>query len=200
MELELEDNNQIENIYINDLEEVKDIFANYDDCFKFLLLNVRSFSSLPKFDDYKQLLRDLGDMDFAISCETWIKESMKQLYMIPGYNAHFACRTEGYGGVAIHIRNEYQQRLVSEISNGYHILGVEIVLPTYGKILVIGVYFPPGQTNDQYDSFIESLEQVLSTTSARNIVIGGDLNIDIRVNNSRVDHWKNFLSSYSLRI
>lgn len=144
-----------------------------------LNLNAQSLSSIKKFDKFKELLSKINlNIHIIVVQETWFKEELTQIYQISGYNEIFSCREDGYGGVAIYVRDdiEYEQR---EIENGIY-NSVEIKLLNVfvnSKPATIYGYYRTYQT--RYNDFLHKLSDKLERFSNEPAICVGDSNIDL---------------------
>ena len=141
-------------------------------CTKILQCNVQSV--FKNKDEISRVLQQ-GNCVAAILSETWTALEMEdsKKYNIPKYHRILQSREDGYGGVAIYLRNDL----------GY----LPIQLPTLNKytqavairvlrlnIIIVSVYFSPSLTASQFEDDV--LKILDSVRNERRVIIGGDWN------------------------
>lgn len=197
-------NVKITNIECVDSLELKSILSiNKSLSLKMMLLNPWSINSLRKFNNFVMLLGYLdANFDIMVLPESWICESMKQLYNINGYNALHSCRDDtGKGGVVIYIRKEHvilDSKIIYE--HQYNIIQVDVKLNNSETMNIIALYRPPGMISTDVSYFLSRLEQLLSNNNMRKCVIMGDMNFDPKDNTMPIIRYLNILESFSFKI
>ena len=177
--------------YLNE-SEVFNIMHDKQNVFTILSLNIQSLNA--KIDELKIYIEklNLNNLHFSAICiqETWLKmDSDLSLLQVPGYNLiHKACSCSSHGGVAVYLKDCFNYNVleateVSEIYDGIF-LKVNTTNTNSGsnKQLVIGnIYRPPRDNLDNYNTFIEQIDNMLSSFQQSNneVVITGDFNIDL---------------------
>lgn len=158
--------------------------------------NVRGINDLNKFDDILQTI-DICKVriDVIVIGETWVSAVNSSMYNIPGYNSLFSCRDHSSGGLALFVRNDITQRLISNISvNGLHHIHVELAISGHSYD-VHGLYRPP---SFEFNNFYDILENILISANGNHpCFIAGDVNVPLNnANNNIVVKYKTLLQSY----
>lgn len=123
--------------------------------------------------------------------ETWYNEEKLELLNIKGYTpcSSFCRKAHGGGGVCILLRDEYEYKKIKEIET----LSVEMIFEICAielskfDMLIINLYWPDSDRGKEI--FYNSLEKLLNLLSTKykhkNIVLGGDFNVDFSNNNKK---------------
>lgn len=161
-------------------------------------LNVRSCSSIKKFDDVKGFLRYIDPknyFDFIILSETWFKEEEERLLALEGYVCHCSSRgNDGYGGVAVYVRSGIQHEMVRVVKMPFNTVEMSFSLEGSSNIVLLAIYRPPN--DDNFALFMNDLESRLRLVRGRGCVIAGDINVDIRNQSSKANTLIDTLQSY----
>ena len=143
-----------------------------------LSLNIQSINA--KFDQLKILLHLIQ--------ETWLRDdSNNALIYLENYNfISQGKKCSFYGGLAIYLHEKYNFKtvpspIISEIFEGQFIEISEVDTKRPTHILLGNIYRSPRDVLLNYKSFTEELALTFQTFKDRNydIIIGGDINIDI---------------------
>ena len=150
-------------------------------CFSAVHLNVQSLK--PKLDILETELRTFDVLAFS---ETWLNSSISNSDIeISGYSE--PCRKDrpdGYGGVAIYIKNNIPFKPRQDLSiTGLENLWVEILLPNT-RILLGVLYRSPSSGSNILDLIDNNFEAAVDT-GIDNIILMGDLNMDFNNSNTR---------------
>lgn len=135
--------------------------------------------------------------------ETWITTSKKDLLSIEGFNlASSFCRSEREGGgVCILLKNDEDCKERTDISN----LAVEsifeicaIELPKINVVLV-ALYWPDSKRQPEmfYESLSKLLQLLMIKDRIKNIIIGGDFNINILEQNNLTTRLLNLMKNFN---
>lgn len=179
-----------------DNENAIDILKNKQNAISILSLNCQSLPA--KFDQIKIYLRnfEIAHCPFTIMAlqETWLSNNHDvSLFQLDGYNLLYRpCSSSTHGGVAIYLRGniEYKVLSISSNSNIWDGLFVEIIINNENvnrKVIIANIYRPPRETIENYETFVNEIENIISINlnSYKEIVITGDFNIDLlKVGNS----------------
>jgi hypothetical protein len=192
---EYDDNNEDEmpNLYTHspyyNTDDALEVLVPKQNNFSLLSLNCQSLHS--KFNQLKIYLEYFAQSNyyFDIIClqETWIGDNHDvSLFQLADYTfLHKSSCCSTHGGVAIYLRQNLEYKILS--LNGtdgiWDGLFIEVNLSNYSrkKNVVIGnIYRPPRDSIDNYNTFINDFDEILSTAfgSNREIVIAGDFNLD----------------------
>lgn len=123
--------------------------------------------------------------------ETWLNKEKLELFNIKGYSprSSFCRKSHDGGGVCILLRDELEYKKMTDIESLskemiFEICAVEI--PKF-DMLVINLYWP--NSSREIEVFYSSLNQLLNSLSIKykhkNIVLGGDFNVDFNKNNKQ---------------
>lgn len=127
--------------------------------------------------------------------ETWLDEGEENMFNLRDYKSFNSIRKQQRGGgVAIYVRNVYSCKEVTTIQDTHEIQVVEIKMnnKTYNFVII----YNPNKPNAI--NMMESLSQVLESLGSSNIVLIGDLNIDINEKSDLTDNYIDFIQSYGL--
>ncbi|KAJ8726971.1 hypothetical protein PYW08_015368 [Mythimna loreyi] len=157
--------------------------------------NIRSVYC--NFDNFMVMLSTFKfELDLIILTECRLNTS-KPLPQIPNYDCHSTTRQMNQNdGVVIYVKNTLKPK-ISEIQlSQASCIQVDILNNT-----VLCIYRSPSHTN--IDSFLDSLSLHLDRLpSQKNIVIAGDININIRIKENETSHERtnrnNYLSMLSV--
>lgn len=160
--------------------------------------NIRSMRS--NFDSF---LTELAALDYIpkilILSEIWIKESEVNLYQIPDYILHIKTN-ENYkaGGIAIFIHSTVDHSQFSFAN----FVSADVIEVTFtasdSEFLLIAIY---KLHNFSSILFMDELNMYLSNKSInsfKNILIMGDMNINLLENNNLTDEYKIILANNGL--
>ena len=172
---------------------------NFEDKNNFVIFNhnVRSFAK--NFDELSVYLNDLNVViDVLVLTETWFSDF--NTCDIDGYNAFHTFRSDRRGGgVSIFVRETLKSRLLSEqscVTDFLECCSVEISgSSSMGDVIVNGVYRPPNSCEPKFNDRI--VEDLLSDSHNKKVIICGDLNIDIISPNVDAQNLMHTLSSFN---
>jgi hypothetical protein len=158
---------------------------------KIIQWNCRSVIS--KKTDLIQLINKYNPMVIALS-ETWLKPEF--LFRISGYNCVREDRPDGYGGVAILVKNNISFKCLSLPAHNldnFNAVGVQI-----DHISIISVYVPYASS----EVLSQDIEQLFSTLS-NSFIILGDFNCHHQIwgsglTNNNGEHLLEILDSHNL--
>lgn len=166
--------------------------------------NAQSCANLSAFDDIKYFLGKCKKrIDIVIISETWFKADQCGLYEMRGYKAIHDCRKgRRGGGLSMYIHNNWNicdaQLGILDTCNSIKASIVSRNATT--KLTAVGIYRPPLFDSTNTKKFLQSFEDLLSSTVTDCCLIGGDMNIDVDKNNSLVRNYNHLILSYGFRI
>lgn len=165
--------------------------------FKICSINVRSISSIDKFNKFKTIIAKLPCLPNIISIqETWISLDLVQLYNIPGYKSIHCCRADGYGGVSIFIHENLKFSVDFCESNNF----IDTIVVTINDLKIKGkpVKFMAFYRSQKCrkETFLLSLESFLNSYGRYPCISAGDSNIDVLHGNSS-EELLNLITNYS---
>lgn len=165
---------------------------------KSLLLNPWSISSLSKFDNFKELADYLDqDLDIMVLPKSWLQESTKNLYNIPGYSALHSCRGDvGKGGVSLYYKRNHTL-IDYETIYDHNCNIIRATLQMKGsKYTILAVYRPPPLTNLNMEPFLNRLESLFESFKTHKCIMLGDLNIHPTRNERIIKQYMELLECY----
>ena len=169
----------MESNYFYNVNSFNDYSKIYESHLTILSFNIRSISSISKFNQFRFELTKFNKIPDIIAIqETWFSENLINLYSIPGYNSAHSCRQDGYGGTSIYIRSELNF-FIKETSNKDFIDCVSICLPNIrlnNKPLVLSSIYRSQKCT--YDKFFDFIENALLSCGDTSCLFLGDFNID----------------------
>ena len=159
-------------------------------------LNVRSLNS--SFDHFANLVSD-GHFDIISLSETWLYSDFpSSLVDLPGYNLERFDRPSRGGGTCVYLKSHLKYKVVSLdhlINNDLEQLWV-IVKMNALKIGVGTIYRAPHLPVSSLDDLELTISDV--TMECDEIVIAGDINIDLLANSSGSRFLGRLLDTYNL--
>ena len=143
-----------------------------------IVLHIRLFNAI--FSDLSCLIDQLGKpIDIIAMLETWFTGDYIEDNV--GYDAFHSYRVDrAGGGVSLFIRKKLHCTcvpLLSQSSSILEMVGVTLLTEHNGKLNVICAYRPPAR--DKIADFNIELEVLLHIIRSSNIILCGDLNIDL---------------------
>nr|CAI5832947.1 unnamed protein product [Callosobruchus analis] len=161
----------------------------------FLSLNIRSiFTGLNYFKTYI----DSSDIDIITLTETWLNHQISsETVTLDKYKSLRADRGSRGGGVGVYIKKIINCRMIlSNISDYLEQLWINVKL--YDKSYVIGVVYRPPSSNisNCLTELEDTIVKLLPTSD--NLLITGDLNINILVPDRKTRLLYSFMESFNL--
>ncbi|XP_052751392.1 uncharacterized protein LOC128200806 [Galleria mellonella] len=144
-------------------------------------------------------------IDVICITEHNMMKSDTSLLKIPNYTlvTHYS-RGNRHGGSCILVRKNHRYKVMNEIeslsiSNIIECTGMEL---TDYNILIICIYRPPKVTQESYETFFETLNNLLSMYcfKKRKIVLCGDFNIDMLKADKYSFEFKQLLQGFNLKL
>jgi hypothetical protein len=181
---ELDNSLSIECHSLDNLEQCKG-FLTSSSRFKLLTLNIRSQQR--NFDSFLvSLVRINIEFDIIILTECWLTDG-SVIDKLPGYNAF---RTTKFfnksSGVVAYIKQSLSASAVEPPFDEANCLSIEIP----NDLTILCIYRSPSVTN--LEKFLNSLDSTLNQVSSRQIIVAGDINLDLMDNRSS----STYLSDY----
>ena len=170
-------------------------------------LSVLNFNigSLPKkYDGFLVLLGQLKfKFDIIVLTETWLKESNKDSFKLPGYESVHITRSENArgGGVSVFYNEEFNCEIISsDIASHSEFLIVSLNHSTFSfPIVVGGVYRPPKNDTKSIDEFLSFMNNLSNykKIKSNNFLLCGDFNINLLdLNNNTTNKLLNVMYSF----
>lgn len=175
------------------------IFENFNEIDKFILsypnsilyMNIRSLRL-----NFSPLLASIhnivNNIDFIILSKTNITNDENNLFMLNGFNSHFLNRDGRGGGVALYVRDSISHTNTHIKTKSFEAIQIDVC--NNNKIFsLIAVYRPP---KNSIAEFIRELDEAINKIkNKQNIIIVGDMNVDILTQNITTTKYKEMLSS-----
>lgn len=151
-----------------------------------IYLNARSIKN--KLDEIEILLNEVNNVSALVVSETWMTKEEEKYFNLPGFSAVFASRKKRGGGVAIFIKDSIEYNTIKIINqeNWSYIL---VYMHSYKKY--IGSIYNPPSNSDQ--NFLEFLDEELATLTNKEVIIMGDININVIDDSRLVSNYKDIL-------
>lgn len=191
--------NEIININFKNLksqEEACVYIKNNNSEFSCISLNVRSMRT--NWNAFVLYVDDfLSSIDVIMLCEINITKEENHLYEIEGYNREFFNRSNsGGGGVAVYIKNDVLYEKVERMTNLYENISLNVKRGNF-EASIISIYRPP---KSNVNCFIRELSEHVDAVGARrNLIVMGDVNINIKdENNTYVCDYLSMIASKGL--
>ena len=148
---------------------------------KFINFNIRSFhSNSDHFIAFLELLPVLPDL--VLLSETWNSVNNVVSCKLPNYQDYHQFReTRRGGGISVFCSMAYDSSEVSElciINENIETCGIRIKLGN-NYVVVLGVYRPPAGEVASFIDYMEELLQLNVIRRATQVVIAGDMNINL---------------------
>lgn len=171
----------LNNKYFNNFNSFESYLRSLNDkFFNILSVNIRSISSINKFNRFKSIIVQFHDLPDIIAVqETWFQSDLAQIYNIPGYNAVHCCRHDGYGGTSLYVR-DYLRFNVEFCESKLNIDCIRVSLENFtisGKPLIVTTFYRSQKCN--LDNFLKFLEHALQQNTNFPSIFVGDSNIDL---------------------
>lgn len=163
--------------------------------FKVNILHINIRSLRANFDNFISHFSNVFEnIDIIVLSETWIYDYETNFYLIDGYNSFFCCRNNNRsGGIAVYIKKYLD---ISELN--IHFVSAESIL-VYNKQLHLILLTIYRSHEFAIDFFIAELKSILSELKYPNIVLIGDLNIDVFNENRNVHEYINLLCQFGFQ-
>lgn len=161
--------------------------------------NIRSLPA--HYIEFELFLTNLEQKSMVIGLsETWLKESNKSLYNIPGYVAlHKVRHNKRGGGVSLlvdeNIKYEVREDLSRYLKDSAESVFIEIspcVFKSNKKVIIGEIYRPPGMSVEDFNVNLQSLLQKVESENAYCYLLG-DFNVNL-INSGKHEPTGDFLN------
>lgn len=137
----------------------------------------------------------LNHIKVIILVETNITDNENKFYNIKGFNSIFFNREGRGGGIALYITEHIHFNQIHLNTNSLEIIQIDIEINNKTTSL-LSIYRPP---RENIPSFITELEKIINTIKKKQeIILVGDINIDISRENYTTTTYLNMLMSNGL--
>ena len=164
----------------------------------FLLINSRSLAN--KFNEIEAKIANLKEkITFIVITETHLNSSRDVCLEIQGYNSKIFYRDSDHlgGGIKIYYLDHISVEIIPNFySRACEYIVMKADVPGFGKLCVCSIYRPPQANCNDFFVFIESIFQYFREN---NVIILGDMNINVLDTNSQVSYYNNLLESYGYK-
>lgn len=195
-------NSMFESINIENICKYHDIPSyilslpiNCRDYLSIFHVNTRSLSK--NYDKLISLLTSLPKFpDILCLSETWLKPDSAPLHDIPGFNSYHTFRHDGYGGVAVYVKDSIPSTPITEYCISDENIELCTIKVTVGSITyIISSLYRPHSKHHQIKEFSDLMDDLLSRDIFTNnkSIIAGDFNINLLEHNDHLPT-NNFLS------
>lgn len=151
-----------------------------------LSLNVRSTSSIDKFNEFRGMVLKLKCILAIIAVqETWFNEGNIKLYRIEGFSLINCCRDDEYGGTTVYIREDIKYGIINNQSHDFvdvMMFCCRITLINNKPLIIYSVH---RLQKCSFYKFISKLESLLLGVNNSPCLFMGDLNINLLCLNNR---------------
>lgn len=163
--------------------------------------------SIRKHFDEFQCLINTSRHPLAIICvsETWLSNADKNLYCFPSYSSEYCHRgTSSHGGAAIFVHSSVKYKRRGDLAlnvKDCESVWVEIDKSTFGNLsknTIFGcIYRSPSSSIHNFCSAFDKLLHLI-TNENKNVVVLGDMNINLLDDCSSVNEYKNCYQGHGL--
>lgn len=182
--------NQIFNNFneINDNELTQNI--------SILCMNIRSIRK--NFTEFLIWTKNIiNKIKIIVLTETNINDNENQFYQINGYNSVFLNREGRGGGIAIYINEDLHFKNLNSNTTSFESMKLELIFNSNDVITIVPCYRPP---NMNIKTFIDELDQSLNEINKKQgIILVGDMNIDISVDNRSAKDYLDMCATHGLQ-
>ncbi|XP_075158076.1 uncharacterized protein LOC142231348 [Haematobia irritans] len=172
---------------LSELDDTKKVYVN-DFLSKETLSVFKSISSINKFNKFKNEISQLINLPDVIAIqETWISRQYVNLYKIDGYKAVHCVRMDGFGGTTIFVKSTLKHNtVINKSENNLDIVAIELpeIKLNNLKITILSIY---GSQRCVVSNFIAQLELALKEFRSSNILVVGDVNVDLPSSGTCID-------------
>ena len=170
--------------------------------FSIFHLNIQSLKA--KHELLESLLSEIDNFDLLCFTETWLTINNFQCYNLTGYSHIPSIRNNRNGGTSIFVKSNIQYKIREDIKKDlwidyvFEIAIIEIKILNNKGLLVACIYRTP---NSPMNAFITHLDILLDRSILENkqLVIGGDFNIDLLSKNSNAQDFLTIIETNSFQ-
>lgn len=181
-------------VVIDDAEQCKRILKNSSSDLRILTQNIRSINR--NFDELMVLLERLAiEQDVIILTECWLSK-VNILPTMKNYHQFYTKQNLNKNdGVVMYIKKSLNVKVTEPVDTKE----LTCLVASFDDIVIIGAYRPPEFT--KLDNFTQSLEKIFRDFDQSNIILMGDLNIDIKdgYDSTKGDNYLDLAAMYGLR-
>ena len=161
-----------------------------------LTINARSLAAR-----YRGLVAHLkvlkNNITFIVVTESWLKTNENDFnFEIDGYKSVSLYRGSIGGGIKIYYLSHISMNIMDNLLVNQpfcEALVIKASVPGFGKLVVGGIYRPP---NSPDNSFLTTMENILSSNCNSRTILTGDFNYNILNPNQHVHDYTDLFISY----
>lgn len=159
-------------------------------------INIRSIVK-----NYSKLLQivdvSLYPIDIIILTEVGVTDETSNLFNIPGYKMYTKLRqNKKGGGIIIYIKDYLKFTLYNCNTYLFESLIGTIKTPCNQAVTICAIYRPPSYNKQLFVSELSFL--LKNMHSSLNIIIAGDMNLDLKISSNIKDNYLNLMAEYGL--
>lgn len=159
--------------------------------FNILYLNARSVKG--KLDSIEAHLAQIErEIHVIVVSETWVKSHEAKYYNLPDYEVTYASRTKRGGGCAIFCKSNLKFNVVKNYEAN-NINYLQIYLEDVR--LHIAAIYNPSNSNNNVNNTLSILQNELHDLKDLNLILLGDLNIDLLTKTNNCEKYKDIVLS-----
>jgi len=160
-------------------------------------LNIRSIRK--NFDSLNLVLAGTDEYDLLVLSETWINSEEAPRYVITGYDFHLHERlSRRSGGVGVYVKHNLSYEIEKVGGKSFNGLRLKLLKNNdREEVVILAVY-----RNQDYEStkqFLDELNCVLSSIDKKDLIVLGDMNIDILSDSELSIDYLNLMSAFGLK-
>jgi hypothetical protein len=158
-------------------QNIRSLRQNYDS----LICNIQTLSVIPKL---------------IFLSEIWIKDQELANFSITGYKLFANCNNNyRAGGVAVYVSDGLNVKINNDFNlKTADLLSIDLYFPNF-KVTIVCVY---RLQSFNIDVFLDEFDSVLIRIKSNNLLVLGDMNINILNNSEIVDNYNFLMSSHGL--
>lgn len=153
------------------------------------VINFNIHSMRNKLELIEAELTKLPRIDIIVITETWMIPGTEDMYNLEGFTAYHESRNDGYGGLAVYVRDNLSHTCVTR----RNFQNIQMIVIKLSTCRIIAVYRQPVSSNT--NSFFQVIDDMLETTE--DCLLVGDMNIDTLSPNSCLNTYMSVLESNS---
>lgn len=185
--------------YFKNIKSYNEFIVKQNNFVNVLSVNIRSVSSINKFNRFKNEISRLGKLPDVIAIqETWFSSQHLDLYTIYGYDAVHCERSDGYGGTTVFVNSKIKYKIILRKSQD-DVEAIAIELPDVkvnnSKLVILSVY---RSQRCNLSLFLSNIENILQNINNCVTLFVGDVNIDFLVENRSNQLLKNIFSEFNM--
>lgn len=185
--------NQIHNITLNSFNQINQQLLSYPVSVAYM--NIRSlrtgFTSL-----LTTINNTINKLTIIVLVETNITDNENDLYSINGFNSIFLNRGGNGGGIAVYIKDNIAFTTISLNVKSFEVIQIDLNFDNQ-IVSLLSIYRPP---SSNIKEFLNEIDKTINTINKKQeLIIVGDMNIDILKQNNITIKYIDMILSYGLQ-